>query len=100
MSGEVRRIADEWWRGNLVHDAVIRGLNCAAGEVDLYFSERLRWCLLSSAQKIPAGDLPRGTAVLLDSEEPSGALLHLPPKVGMHANPEDVWNRTGRMVLC
>jgi hypothetical protein len=90
LSGEVSRMYIGWWRGRLVRDSVIRGWSCAAGEVDVYTSGQLRWCLLSRPRKLPLGEIPAGTAVLLDMSGPGDALLHL-PKTGMLVSPGDVW---------
>lgn len=90
MSGEVSRMHDDWWRGNLARDSVIQGWSCAAGKVDMDSSGQLRWCRLSQPQKLPAGDVPAGTAVLLDSSGSGDVLLHL-PGTGMHVSPGDVW---------
>ena len=95
LSGEVSRMYIGWWRGRLVRDSVIRGWSCAAGEVDVYTSGQLRWCLLSRPQKLPLGEIPAGTAVLLDMSGPGDALLHL-PKIGMHVYPGNVWIAPGQ----
>jgi hypothetical protein len=90
FTGEVDHLVDEWWRGSLARDSVVRGWKCAAGKIDIHNSGELRWCLLSGTQKLPVGEVPAGTAVLLDPGDPSDALLHL-PNAGMRANPGEFW---------
>jgi hypothetical protein len=90
LAGDVDHLVDEWWRGNLAHDSIVRGWKCAAGKIDIHNSGELRWCLLAGPQKLPVGELPAGTAVLLDPGEPSDVLVHL-PKVGMRTNPGEFW---------
>lgn len=90
LRGEVSREYDDWWRGSLARDAVIQGWHCAAGKIDWYVSGRLRWCLLSEPQKVPAGEIPAHTAVLLENLiDPSDVLLHL-PNVGMLVGPANI----------
>ena len=98
LTGEVDHLVDEYWRGNLAHDSVVRGWKCAAGKVDLHASGELRWCLLSGPQQLPAGEVPARTAILLDPGDPSNVLLHL-PKVGMRANPGEFWIPPGEWFL-
>ena len=91
LGGEVSRIYDDWWRGILVHDSVIQGWHCAAGKLDWYTSGSLRWCVLSEPQKLPAGEIPGGTAVLLGNlTDPGDVLLHL-PNAGMRVSPGNAW---------
>jgi len=90
LVGEMDHLWDEMWRGTLAKKSVLRGWTCAAGKIDLHDSGELRWCVLADPQKTAAGVVPAGTAVLLDSGEPSDALLHL-PDVGMRANPGEFW---------
>ena len=95
LAGEIEYLYGEYWRGNLIRDSVVRGWNCAAGEIDIHGSGELRWCVLASSQKLLVGELPKGTAVLLDPGEPSDALLHL-SEVGMRANPGNLWIAPGK----
>jgi hypothetical protein len=90
LAGEVDHIYDEIWTGNLTHDSVVRGWNCAAGKIAMHNSGELRWCVLGSRQILAVGEIPKGTAVSLDPSEPSNAVLHL-PAVGMRANPGNFW---------
>jgi hypothetical protein len=86
MVGEVDHLWDGVWRGTLARESVLRGWPCAAGKIDLHNSGELRWCVLAGAKKTLAGDVPAGTAVLLEPGEPSNVLLHL-AGAGMRANP-------------
>jgi len=86
LVGEADFLWESVWRGTLAKDSVLRGWPCAAGKIDLHNSGELSWCLLAVAKKTAAGDVPAGTAVLLEPGEPSNALLHL-PATGMRANP-------------
>jgi len=90
LVGKADHLWEEMWRGTLARESVLRGWKCAAGKIDLYDSGELRWCVLAGLQKTAAGEVPAGTAVLLDPGDPSNALLHL-PDVGMRANPGDFW---------
>jgi len=90
LVGEADHRWYEFWRGTLARESVLRGWKCAAGKIDLHKSGELRSCVLAGPQKTAAGEVPAGTAVLLDPGDPSNALLHL-PDVGMRANPGDFW---------
>jgi len=90
LVGELDDFWGDLWRGTLASDSVVRGWPCAAGKIDIHHSGELRWCLLSSPQNTAAGEVPAGTAVLLDPGEPSNALLHL-LTTGMRANPGNFW---------
>ena len=90
LVGEADHRWYDFWRGNVARESVLRGWKCAAGKIDLHTSGELRWCILAAPQKTAAGEVPAGTAVLLDPGDPSNALLHL-PGVGMLANPGDFW---------
>jgi hypothetical protein len=90
LVGEVDHLVDEFWRGTLVKNSVLRGWTCTAGKVDIHTSGELRWCALADPQKIEAGVVPAGAAILLDPGEPSNALLHL-SNVGMRADPGNLW---------
>jgi hypothetical protein len=90
LAGEADHLLEEMWRGTLARESVLRGWKCAAGKIDLHDSGELRWCVLAGPQRTAAGEVPAGTAVLLDPGEPSNALLHL-PDVGMRAGPGEFW---------
>jgi len=90
LVGEADHRWDEFWRGTLARESVLRGWKCAAGKVDVHPSGELRWCVLAGPQKTAAGVIPAGTKVLLDPGDPSDVVLHL-PNVGMRANPGDFW---------
>ena len=90
LVGEADHRWYDFWRGNVARESVLRGWKCAAGKIDLHTSGELRWCILAAPQKTAAGEVPAGTAVLLDTGDPSNTLLHL-PDVGMRANPGDFW---------
>jgi hypothetical protein len=90
LVGNADHLWGEMWRGTLARETVLRGWKCAAGKIDLHDSGELRWCILAGPQKTAAGEVPAGTAVLLDPGDPSNALLHL-PDVGMRASPGDFW---------
>lgn len=90
LMGEVDYKFHEFWRGTLANESVLRGWKCAAGKIDIHNSGELRWCVLAAPQQVVAGNVPAGTAVLLDPGDPANALLHL-PDVGMRANPGDFW---------
>jgi hypothetical protein len=90
LVGEADHRWDEFWRGNLAKESMLRGWKCAAGKIDLHTSGELRWCVLAGPQKMEAGVIPAGTKVLLNPGNPSDVLLHL-PNIGMRANPGDFW---------
>jgi hypothetical protein len=90
LVGEADHRWNEFWRGNLARESVLRGWKCAAGKIDLHTSGELRWCVLAGPQKTAAGVVPAGTKLLLDPGDPSDVVLHL-PNVGMRANPGDFW---------
>lgn len=77
LVGEVDRYTKDFWRGTLATTSVLRGWNCAAGKIDIYSSGELRWCLLTGPQKVPAGFVPNGRAVLLDDGYLSYVMVHL-----------------------
>lgn len=90
LVGEADRRWDQFWRGNLARESVLRGWKCAPGKIDLHTSGELRWCVLAGPQTTAAGVAPAGTKVLLDPGDPSDVVLHL-PAVGMRANPGEFW---------
>jgi hypothetical protein len=90
LVGNADHLWEETWRGTLAKESELRGWKCAAGKRDIHDSGELGWCVLAVPQKITAGEVPAGTAVLLDRGDPSNALLHL-PDVGMRANPGNFW---------
>jgi hypothetical protein len=90
LVGIANHLWEETWRGTLARESVLRGWKCAAGKIDLHDSGELRWCVLAGPRKTAAGEVPAGTAVLLEPGDPSNALLHL-PDVGMQANPGNFW---------